>query len=128
MSDEQENAKQDGGNEADEATWTPEEQAELGRRELGLSTFIIGGVPMTMEQFQAHQAAEAARIKAHHEAMYEDVVGWRMRAAAERGEPINEFGQRIEQAQTGPHDNSTEGSLFMEGQKPNTSADLDDVS
>ncbi len=83
MSDEPENAKQDGGNEADETTWTPEEQAELGRRELGLSTFIIGGVPMTMEQLQAHQAAEAARIKAHHEAMYEDVEGARLRKMAQ---------------------------------------------
>ncbi len=61
---------QDSKDDAAEVTYTPEEQAELGRRELGLSTFIIGGVPMTMEQLQAHQAAEAARIKAHHEAMY----------------------------------------------------------
>ncbi len=125
--DKKNDAGQDSEDDAAEVTYTPEEQAELGRRELGLSTFIIGGVPMTMEQFQAHQAKEEADLEAHGNEMYEDVVGWRMRAAAERGEPINEFGQRIEQAQTGLHDNSTEGSLFMEEQEPNASADLDDI-
>ncbi len=90
---------------ADETKANGKTEVELAR-EVNSAAFqqmmiipVGHGSAIPLAELEAHHAKKAAEMEAHGAAMYEDVVGARMRAAAERGEPINEYGERIEQAQ-----------------------------
>lgn len=54
------------------APLTAEEQEEMGGREFGLMTYIVGGKAMTLEQLKAHQAEEERRIEATGKLMRAD--------------------------------------------------------